>query len=101
MIVVRDVFRVRFGQMKDALASMQQLPALLQNSGEKFSVRILTDVSGPFYTLVLESTFEDLGTYQSSMKALAATEEWKSWYQGFFPLVTDGQRELYTLVSSS
>mgnify|MGYP001353027526 CR=1 FL=1 len=63
MIVVRDKFRIRFGQMKDALASMNQLPALVKASGEDFSPRVLTDVSGPFYTLVLEMTFEDLGTY--------------------------------------
>ncbi len=101
MIVVRDTFRIRFGQMKDALASMKQLPALVKASGEDFSPRVLTDATGPFYTLVLEMTFEDLATYESKMKTIFGVPEWKEWYGSFVPFITDGEREIYTVVPLS
>lgn len=101
MIVVRDVFRVRFGQMKDAVASIQTLSSTLEQAGESFPFRVLTDVSGPFYTLVLESSFDNLASYESQMQSMFAKSEWKDWYQSFLPFITDGQREMFKIVLES
>ena len=55
MIVVRDIFRLKFGQSKDAIAHWKEAARLLRESGYgASSVRLLTDLSGaPYYTLVL------------------------------------------------
>ncbi|MCB2205074.1 hypothetical protein KQI65_10020 [bacterium] len=100
MIVVRDVFRVQFGQMKPAVASLQDMASNLASKGETFPFRVLTDAAGPYYTLVLELTFDSLAAYESEMKTLFATEDWQQWYKSFLPFLTDGQREIYNIVET-
>ncbi len=97
MILVRDVFRVRFGQMKGALASLRELSSTLAAAGEAFPMRVLTDRSGPFYTLVLEGRFKDLASYEAMMSTEMATPEWKEWYSTFAPFLEDGHREFFTI----
>ena len=61
MIVIRNVFRLKFGKAREAVALMKEGLAIQKRvmAGQEFSTRILTDVTGPFYTLVLESTHEE------------------------------------------
>jgi hypothetical protein len=56
MIVVRNVFQLKFGKAKEAVALLKEGLAIQKKalSGVEFSTRVLTDVTGPFYTLVLE-----------------------------------------------
>ena len=52
MILVRDVFQAKYGRGGE-------LVALFKEAGEKwpaeYAVRILTDASGPFFTVVTET----------------------------------------------
>ncbi len=97
MILVRDVFRIRFGQMKGALATLRELSSTLAATGEAFPMRVLTDVTGPFYTLVLEGRFKDLASYESMMSTEMATPQWKEWYGTFVPFLEGGHREIFTI----
>ena len=56
MIVVRNVFRLKFGKAREAAALLKESLAIQKRAlpDLEFSTRVLTDVSGPFYTLVLE-----------------------------------------------
>jgi hypothetical protein len=62
MVVVRNVFRLKFGKTREAVALVKEGLAIQQRvlSGVEFSTRLLTDVTGPFYTLVLELTVPNL-----------------------------------------
>ena len=55
MIVIRNVFRLKFGKAREAVALMKENRAIEKRvmSGLEYSSRVLTDVTGPFYTLVL------------------------------------------------
>ncbi|MCZ7556241.1 MAG: hypothetical protein M5R41_07560 [Bacteroidia bacterium] len=97
MILVRDIFRIRFGQMKGALASLKAFSSDLTESGEEFPMRVLTDVTGPYYTLVLESTFENLAAWESMSHSEMATAKWQEWYKNFLPFLEDGKREIFTI----
>ena len=67
MIVVRNVFQLKFGKAKEAVALMKEGVAIQKKAlaGVEFSTRLLTDVTGPFYTLVLELTVPSLATFES------------------------------------
>jgi hypothetical protein len=97
MILVRDILQVKFGRMKDALALMKELGSMTYIPGHRVG-RILTDLTGKYYTLVLESTFESLAAYENQDTAGMATPEWRAWYAKFSPLIESGNREIFRIV---
>jgi len=78
MIVVRNTFQIKFGRMKEA--------------------RELWDLTGPFYTPVMETTHKDAAAMATDMQNEASQAAFGAWYQKFIPLVDSGHRELYTIV---
>ncbi len=100
MIVVRNVFRLKFGKAREAVALMKEGLAIQKRalSGVEFSTRVLTDVTGPFYTLVLEITAPNVATFESTSPKLFADKEWQANYAKVAPLVESGYREIFTIV---
>ncbi len=99
MILVRDVFQLKFGKAREAVAVCKEGMEVWRRAGLGSPLRILTDLAGPsYYTLVLESTFDNLAEYERQERAALAAEEWKRWYQTFVPLADSGHREIFTIV---
>jgi hypothetical protein len=61
-------------------------------------MRAMTDLVGPFYTLVMEEEYSSLADMERELKSESGADEWKVWYQKFVPLVESGYREVFTLV---
>jgi hypothetical protein len=99
MILIRDIFQLKFGKAKDARALAKEGEGLLNKSGGGSSVRYLTDLTGPFYTFVMESTYENLAAYEKAMSESMGKKELGEWYQKFVPLIDSGRREIFTIVS--
>jgi len=97
MILVRDIFHLKFGKSKDALKHLKEGLQLAQKTGYAPD-RLLTDFTGRYYTVVLEGTHKDLAAYGQSLRGELGNEEWKKWYAGFVPLVESGSREIFTVV---
>ena len=97
MILVREVFQLRFGKARDAKALVKESQELEKklNFGPS---RYMTDLTGPYYTLVMESTFQSLGAFEQALKDVMSNKEFSAWYQKFIPLVESGRREIYTLL---
>jgi hypothetical protein len=98
MILVRDVFQLKYGQARPALAMMKEGRELAQKAGMPADWRILTDITGPAYTLVLENKHESLSAYDGHMKGVTGNDAWHAWHQKFVALVDHGHREIYTIV---
>jgi hypothetical protein len=97
MIIVRDVFSLKFGMAKDAKAAMQESKKLMKEDRVKKS-RILFDLVGPAYTMVLENSYANLTEYEKEMADLFNREEWGKWYMKFVPLVEKSYREIFTVM---
>jgi hypothetical protein len=98
MIVVRDVFQVQFGKMREVMELWKAALALEEQfAGSK--PRVLTDLVGQYYTLVLETEFESLGAFEETFKQGAASEEWRKAYQQVVPYLVSGHREIFTIVA--
>lgn len=98
MIVARNVFRLKFGKAKDALALWKEGREIARRTGSGGKMRAMTDLVGPFYTLVMEEEFQSLSDMERDMERETGVEEWKVWYQKFVPLVESGYREIFTVV---
>ena len=97
MILVRDIFQLKFGKAKEAAALLKEGFPIIKKGGY-FPERILTDFTGDFYTLIMESKFKDLAEYEKGLKGNLQLPEWKKWYDRFVPLVQSGRREMLTIV---
>lgn len=98
MIVIRNVFQLKFGKAREARALMKENLAVQKRLGADASSRVLTDVTGPYYTLVLELTVPNLAAFESTAPKLFGDKEWQANYQKMVPLVESGHREIFTIV---
>ena len=97
MILIRNIFRLKFGQAKPAIAAFNDVRALLKKSGK--SSRLLTDLVGPsFYTLVHEMEFESLSALDKEMQEMMGSAEFRPRYERFVAFVESGSREIFNIV---
>src|SRR5437870_917058 len=69
MIVVRDIFQLKFGLAGQAIELWKQILEINRKLGYGGTARMLTDLVGPaYYTLVLESTYASMGEFEEAIK---------------------------------
>lgn len=97
MIVVRDVFQMKFGQAREAVPLWKEGLELGRSLGFP-EARLLTDRVGSFYTLVLETEFPDLVEYERVTAAVLGDDRWQKWYKKVVPFIESGRREILNVV---
>ncbi len=95
MILVRNIFQVKFGRMKEAKEVWKEM--LTHFPGES-RPRLLTDLTGQYYTLVLETTYKDMGEYETLSQRDLATPAMGALYQKLVAFVDSGRREMFTIL---
>jgi hypothetical protein len=100
MTVIRNVFQLKFGKAREAVALFKEGIAIQKRTGAgvDFSSRLLTDLTGRFYTVVLELTVPNLAAFEAAAPRLMGDKDWQANYQKIAPLVESGYREIFTLV---
>jgi hypothetical protein len=98
MIVIRNVFRLKFGKAKEGVALLKEGVAIQKRLGATFSQRILTDLVGPFYTVVLELAVPNLAEFEAAAPRFMGDKDFQANYQKLTPLVDSGYREIFTIV---
>ena len=98
MIIIRNTFRLQFGKAREGVAHLQEGLAIQKRLGMNHPVRLLTDVTGPFYTLVLELTVPNLGAYETEVPRYMGDKDFQASYQKFVALVESGSREIFKVV---
>jgi hypothetical protein len=101
MIVVRNIFRVKFGQAKQATELWKQaLAAMKGGANAPSSSRLLTDLAGPpFYTMIFESTFDSLAQFEQFHRDAGSNSSFRDLYAKIIPLTETGHREILTVVA--
>ena len=95
MIVVRDVFRLKFGKTREALAAWKEMGDYMKSHGsDAATVRILTDLVGPYYTLVMETTVPGLGEWEAQGRKVMSDPNWRKMYEK----IESGYREIFNVV---
>src|SRR3954464_9590667 len=99
MLVARQVFQAKFGQGDALVAIFKEMNTrVAQVSANAPKFRILTDVSGPFFTVVAEVEVESLAAWEGTFRQMM-NQPWMGEVFGrMMPLVETGTREFYTIV---
>lgn len=97
MIYVRDIFYLKFGKAKEAKVLIKEAVAMIKSLGVN-EVKVLTDLTGKSYRLILVTAYENLGSWEQSMQSGLGQDEWRKWYEKFIPLVDSAEREILSEV---
>jgi hypothetical protein len=97
MILVRDVFQIQPEHMRAVKDTVRDLRALGASQGYPIS-RILTDLTGEYYTLVLESEFLALADFEQALRQSFASSDWQKRYASLRPLIRGGRREVFQIM---
>ena len=98
MIVVRNVFQAKFGragELAQAMAESMRQPT--GTPGAPSAWRVLTDLSGPFDTVVLEVEGESLAGWEQRRREMFASPEFQANFARAAELMASGRNELYTI----
>jgi hypothetical protein len=94
MIVVRGVFQAKYGK-GDELVQLLKEGSALWPSGR--NARILTDLSGPFFTVVSEAEYDSFGAWEATGPAIFGDPRFAGWFERMTTLVEGGRREFYNV----
>jgi hypothetical protein len=98
MIQVRDAFQVKFGKIDQAVALFARLPRFSHtHAAPALHYHVLTDISGPMYTLVTELMVPNLSGWETIRDKSFQEPDFAAWFKEFQLYVDDGRREYYTL----
>ena len=97
MIVVRNVWQAKYGKGNELV---QLLKESLENWPTGRRVRILTDLSGPFFTVVTEAQYTSFGDFEAAAQGIFDDPRFADWFERMTALVEGGRREFYTLAES-
>lgn len=97
MYLVRNVFRCRPGKAKELVAKFTAAKPHLEAGGSTTNVRILTDASATFWTVVVEAQTEDINALLASALDPRAAAEMATALEGYMDCVDSGHREIFKI----
>ena len=98
MVIVRNVFRLKFGKAREGIAALKETVSVAARMGHEGQFRLLSDITGDFYTLVLEVTYPDMSAFEQRAKTQMSDPRWEASYHKLVPLVESGRREVFNIV---
>ena len=90
MILVREVFIAKPGQASSLARLMSEV---MPRS------RVMTDMTGVFNKVVMETEVDDLNAFEARMKDYLSNQEMKKKMAGYTDMYTTGKREIYRIVN--
>ena len=97
MFVERNVFHLKFGAAKQAVSLWKGYLEKAHFLNDKIHARLLTDITGRGYSIVLELSYDTFAELEPLKCSLTKLEGWKEFYQQFIPLCEFSERTQYKL----
>lgn len=97
MFVERNVFHLKFGTSKQAITLWKEYLKKAHALNNDIHARLLTDLTGRGYSIVLELSYDHYSALEPSKCLLTQQEGWKEFYQQFIPLCDHSERTQYKL----
>ncbi len=97
MFVERNVFHLKFGLARPAVTMWKDYLEKAHRENNTIHARMLTDLSGRGYSLIIEQNFNTYAEMEPSACALVNRSDWKEFYQQFIPLCESSERTLFKL----
>ena len=98
-MIARQVFQAKYGRGDELVALFKEFNSRMQEEGGTAPrFRILTDATGPFFTVVTEVEIENLAAWEGRFSE-SMDQPWVGeWFGRMMPLVESGSREFYNIV---
>lgn len=93
MILARQVFQVKYGHMNEVLAAFKAMGTNMPMQ----NTRVLTDISGNNFTLVIETKAESVDAYLKALQAMFQDSGQAGMEDTFTQNIESGSREFYTI----
>ncbi len=101
MIVVRMVFQTKWGKAQEAVDEFNHAVEIMRRlTGTNTHVRIYTDLSGPFHTVVQEIEVESLAQWEKFRTLMFTSPELQENPSNMEMPFEGGRTEFYTLEKS-
>ena len=97
MYLVREVFNTKPGKAKELVKMFKAVAPHFAKSQEMKNIRIMSDVVGPYWTVVFESEVSDLGEFFGGLRSATMSDEAKEIMKNYLDCVAGGRREIYVL----
>ena len=95
MYIERNEFQLKFGGAKEALPMWKEYLSKVHVRDKDIHFKILTDVSGPGYVIILEIEYQTFAEAEPSQCKLTHQEDWKEFYSKFIPYCESTKRTYY------
>ena len=98
MILVRFVCQAKFGKASEVVAGFKQSGEIVRTMvGPNVRARILTDLSGPFDTVIQEIEVESLAEWERLREVIFSNPEVQEAEAALPGVIESGQTEFYTI----
>lgn len=97
MIQIRDTLQVKFGKIDQAVELFTGSYQYAPFSEPDYHLDVLTDVTGPMYTLVNEFVVPNLSAYEAARDQSMKQPGREEWFRQFQLFVEGGKRDYYTV----
>ena len=94
MIVVREVFQAKYGQGDSMVALFKEAQGKWLS---EVPSRLLVDLSGRFFSVVVEIEVESLAEWEDRMAKMFAAPETADWFARITFFIDSGTPEFYTI----
>ena len=65
--------------------------------GSMTNMKVLTDIVSTYWTVVVESETDDIGSFFSNMRSATMSDELKDIMKGYMDCVEGGRREIFMI----
>jgi hypothetical protein len=100
MFIERNEFHLKFGTAAEAKALWKDFLGKAVKENPSIKARLLSDLTGRGYTIVLELAYPTYAELEPSQCLLTNLPGWKAFYNQFIPLCEASHRTLYKLETS-
>jgi hypothetical protein len=94
MLITREYFVSKPGQASKLAALMKEV----MDAAVPGKCRVMTDLTGEFNRVIMETAAESLAQFETHMKEYASNPKWKKKMAGYTELWTSGGREILRVV---
>ncbi len=98
MYLIREVFNAKPGKAKELVKKFKQAIPYFQKAEQGTNHKVMTDVVGPYWTVVMEYETDDMGNYFNQLRTgSSSAPELQEIMKGYLDLLEGGKREIYLL----
>jgi hypothetical protein len=94
MLLVRNVFQAKYGKGDELVALFKEY---LETLRETINMRILTDASGQFFTVVTEEEVENFSDWEKNLSTIYSHPDFSAWFSRMEAVVVSGHREFFNI----